>query len=804
MNPYAFTSKPRGERASAQRKKLPLNPVIRAVGVSLLERGVVDLALRIANDNDALLNVARRLEGREGLEVHELRALASEGAVLARGRVYDATTHKPRTWRLRILLLNSKQRGGGAPMSAPRKPSSTKELGVEHRDEVSDSESPHRADDAGAPLRRTTQLEMLPSVAIQEDGPTAAPTSIGDAIAMVVDGAQVADDAAPAPPDPAPDIEQPSGSSGSRGSSSPAGPAGPAGVAPPSRQPQSPDAWFAPPDAPEARVAPIPVTLLLLRARLESERQRDPMDRALVDLVLAGEPFATGDARESTLNAVMRIAARAAQNSPSEVLVELVEPSLLRMTEVEPENAITAEQALNAAEAALQGARRTFARALDRGDDAELAQIVVAPLAPHLVHDQGDLYRYDGETGLWQALDTGSLSRLIQSYSGAPVRAGGRVGSELRVNSGKVRGVTQLIRDRVSRPNFFAEAPPGFPFANGWVTADERGIHVGPLLPQHRARAKMAFPFGADARADRFHAYLDQVFAGDTDKQQKVTFLQEFLGACLVGQATRFQKAVVLFGCAGRNGKSTLIDVVSELFPPEARQSIAPQTLGNEYYRMKLKGVRLNAVAELPRGPIFASEPLKAVIAGDAIMGRAIGRNPLRFRPIAGHIFAANKLPDVSDDSPAFWSRFVIISFNRSFDDAEQDKDLARTIIETELPGVALFALQGAVRLAAQGARGQFTLPSSHHQLLDEWRSSGDTVARFVQEALVVTTGTAERTRFQPLYDCYKAWAIQNRTQPIAANKFGERLKSLGHRPVKPGDFVLYNLRPVGASTTSA
>lgn len=559
----------------------------------------------------------------------------------------------------------------------------------------------------------------------------------------------------------------------------------------------SPDAWFAQVDATDPPAAPIPVTLLLLRARLQSERQRDPMDRALVDLVLAGEPFAEGDAREQTLSAVMRIAARSAQNAPTEVLVELVEPSLSLMRQVEPENAITAEQALNAAETALRSAQRTFARALDRGDDADLAQIVVSPLAPHLVFDQGDLYRFDGESGLWRTLDTGSLSRLIQSYSGAPVRAGGRVGGELRVNSGKVRGVTQLIRDRVSRPNFFAEAPPGFPFGNGWVTADERGIHVGPLLPQHRARAKMAFAFSDSARADRFSAYLDEVFAGDPDRVEKITFLQEFLGACLVGQATRFQKAVVLHGLAGRNGKSTLIDIVSELFPREACESIAPQNMGNEYYRMKLKGVRLNAVAELPRGPIFASEPLKAIIAGDAIMGRAIGRNPLKFRPIAGHIFAANKLPEVSDESPAFWSRFVLVSFNRSFDEAEQDKDLARTIIETELPGVALFALQGAVRLAAQGAHARFTLPSSHHQLIDAWRMSGDNVTRFVHEELVVTNGTAERSRFQPLYDRYEAWAIKNRTTPVAANKFGERLKALGHRPVKPGDFVLYNLRIV-------
>lgn len=110
MSPSAFTGKPLVERVGGQRMKLQLNSVIRAVGLSLLERRVVEVALPISDDSDALLNVARRLEGREGLEIHELRTL--DGAVLARGRVYDATTYKPRTWRL-LILLSKSRRGGG-------------------------------------------------------------------------------------------------------------------------------------------------------------------------------------------------------------------------------------------------------------------------------------------------------------------------------------------------------------------------------------------------------------------------------------------------------------------------------------------------------------------------------------------------------------------------------------------------------------------------------------------------------------------------------------------------------------------
>ena len=106
-------------------------------------------------------------------------------------------------------------------------------------------------------------------------------------------------------------------------------------------------------------------------------------------------------------------------------------------------------------------------------------------------------------------------------------------------------------------------------------------------------------------------------------------------------------------------------------------------------------------------------------------------------------------------------------------------------------------AAQKKERLAKQGAHAQYTLPSSHHRLLEAWKMVGDTVARFVQERTVVTQGAAERTRFQPLYEQYEKWSRDERVRPVAKNKFGERLKALGCTWVKPDAFVLYNLKLV-------
>lgn len=79
-------------------------------------------------------------------------------------------------------------------MSTPSKPGPKKESGVDHPDH------------AVANPRLTTQLDMLPSVGSSEHGSAVEPSCIGDAIAKVVDGPQVFENAAvevpPPPPQP--------------------------------------------------------------------------------------------------------------------------------------------------------------------------------------------------------------------------------------------------------------------------------------------------------------------------------------------------------------------------------------------------------------------------------------------------------------------------------------------------------------------------------------------------------------------------------------------------------------------------
>ena len=183
--------------------------------------------------------------------------------------------------------------------------------------------------------------------------------------------------------------------------------------------------------------------------------------------------------------------------------------------------------------------------------------------------------------------------------------------------------------------------------------------------------------------------------------------------------------------------------------------------------------------AELPEADILGAEAVKAMITGDLMTGREIRRSPFSFTPKAAHLFSANTLPSVRDMTRGFWRRWLLLDFTREFTEDEQDQRLASRIIASEMAAVASWALQGAANLAA---RGQYDVPQSSHDTLDEWKMVADQVAAFMEDRCALTDHN-DRSEYTPLsrvYNHYRTWAESNGHSPLSIRKFGRRLSGLG------------------------
>ncbi len=103
------------------------------------------------------------------------------------------------------------------------------------------------------------------------------------------------------------------------------------------------------------------------------------------------------------------------------------------------------------------------------------------------------------------------------------------------------------------------------PFANGYT--DQQGLFIS--SPKNRIEYKQTdvIPHEYDILAvpEKWLKFLDDVFDGDDDKDQKIAVIQEWFGYCM-DRSLNLHKALVLYGDGG-NGKSVILDVLAAIFP---------------------------------------------------------------------------------------------------------------------------------------------------------------------------------------------------------------------------------------------
>lgn len=432
-----------------------------------------------------------------------------------------------------------------------------------------------------------------------------------------------------------------------------------------------------------------------------------------------------------------------------------------------------------------QPERRTFSR----GDSVEIAGRLIEDLTEEggelPVHDLGKVYGYRPDSGLWSEVPREAQSQRLQSYAGKPVMTE-RGTRSLRLNYSQIAGAMDAARDQLHRPGYFRHRTLGVHLLNGFLHFDGDALVLRPHSAGYRCLHGIPMTHDRDASCERFQAFLNGLFVEDEDGFEKIAFLQEFVGACLFGIATQYQICAVLLGC-GLNGKSTLQEIISALFPSSLRAAVPPQKWKEDYFLAKLPDVHLNCVSEMPNTDLLRGDTFKQIISGEEVCARSVYKEPFSFKPIAGHLFASNELPVINDQSFGLWRRFCLIEFNRQIRENDVIPGLAKQIVATEMNGILSWAIEGAVRLRTQG---RYTSVASSCAGITRWQRNSDTVSEFIQELKEETTGRPALgeggygrfswARASELYLEYRIWSDRNGYRFVSNRKFKERMNQLG------------------------
>ena len=277
-----------------------------------------------------------------------------------------------------------------------------------------------------------------------------------------------------------------------------------------------------------------------------------------------------------------------------------------------------------------------------------------------------------------------------------------------------------------------------------------------------------AFPMTDDeAACPAWKRFLREVLSDDADR---MAVLQEAFGCCFLGRNV-YEVFFVLHG-VGRNGKSTVLNVLRTLLGVENVSSLSMEQLSEPTFAMQLDNKIANICGDMNALDQVQEGLLKSIVSGDLISARRLYKDPVQFRARCIPWFSCNTLPRFSDTSMGIWRRMQLIPFDLFVADADVDVHLFSRL-QTEMPGILLWAIQGAIRLREQGG---FTPSNRCNHSLRDYRLHCLPILMWTEECTTVVEGYSETVG--DLWRCYRAWCSEcGLSKPKPIHQFSKDLQ---------------------------
>lgn len=308
---------------------------------------------------------------------------------------------------------------------------------------------------------------------------------------------------------------------------------------------------------------------------------------------------------------------------------------------------------------------------------------------------------------------------------------------------------------------------------NGTFEITPQGTKLRPFNQSDFITYQLPFEYNPQAKAPIFETYLNRVLP-DNESQR---ILAEYIGYVFIQNGSKTfkeEKALLLYG-NGANGKSVFYEIVSALLGTQNISSYSLQELTNEtgYYRAMIANKLVNYASEI-NGKLEA-DLFKRMTSGEVIPARLPYGKPMQIKQYAKLIFNCNELPKDVEHTDAFYRRFLIIPFDVTIPEDEQDKRLHIKIIENELSGVFNWVLKGLYRLLNQG---HFSKCEAAKRALDQYKTESNSIILFFEDN-GYKNSPSDYELIKELYLEYRTYCNENGMAAFKKINFIKQLKIL-------------------------
>jgi putative DNA primase/helicase len=270
---------------------------------------------------------------------------------------------------------------------------------------------------------------------------------------------------------------------------------------------------------------------------------------------------------------------------------------------------------------------------------------------------------------------------------------------------------------------------------NGLLDVRKRVLR--PHSPGFLSPVQIPVEYDPGAQCPAWDKFILDVFPKDT---QAIAWE---IPAWLMTPDTAIQKAILLTG-DGANGKSTYLRAVLSFIGKQNTSAVSLHQLENDRFSTaRLVGRLANICPDLPATDLVSTSVFKAITGGDPLVAEYKFRDSFEFIPYTRLVFSANHPPKSQDASPAFFRRWLVVPFERTFADGTpgtipRDQLDCKLAASEELSGVLNKALEAIAAIRTRG----LSESGSMRCAMEEFRQATDPLAVWLDRRTIMHPGT--------------------------------------------------------------
>lgn len=278
--------------------------------------------------------------------------------------------------------------------------------------------------------------------------------------------------------------------------------------------------------------------------------------------------------------------------------------------------------------------------------------------------------------------------------------------------------------------------------------------------------------------------------AFDNDSSM-IRWFQKWCGYCLTG-STEEQLIVFCVG-NGRNGKSTILDTISEILGDYAGNMQSESLMHSKGGVRsstgdiaRLNGLRFVTVSESDEGERLNESLIKQLTGGDKVTASKKYENEFEFHSVAKIQMATNHKPNIRGTDDGIWRRIKIIPFDVQIPEERVDKNL-KYKLRKEYSAILGWMVDGCIMWKHEGLS---PVPLKMQLAASEYKGEMDVVKQFIDENIVEQPGAKVQANI--VYAAYRQWAKENNMYEMTGTKFGrEFAKRYGKKREPAGIFYV-------------